>query len=138
MKREYIAAAAFGIVFLYAYSKGVFSKGRGREVTAAAATDGSTPNLSNAQYINKATAIHNSLSQTYFQGFGGDLWTILNDLDNLKDADLIAVSNEYARLYPNDPYPTLYSLIESVTAFYFSETYTLKYKILERLKKLGL
>jgi hypothetical protein len=138
IKREYIALGAFAAVLLYAYSQGVFSKEKGQQLNpVTTVTDGSVPTLDEAQYKNKATNAHDSL-QSYFQGYGGDLWTICNDLNALKDADLIETANAYAKLYPNDDNKTLYSLIQSVTAFYFSSTYTLKYELLERMKKLGL
>ena len=135
--KEYTAIGVLVVVLVVAYSQGLFSKDRGKNVNPnTAAQDGSTPTLSNNQYDNKATTVHTSL-QGYLQGFGGDLWTILADLDALNDSDLIQVANAYSRLYPNDEYPTLYSIIQSTTAFYFSETYTLKYEVLARLKKLG-
>ena len=136
--KEYIGIGVLLVLLIYAYQKGLFSPDRGRKIDPNAnAKDGSSPSLDQQKYENKAVSIHTSL-QSYFMGIWGDLSTILKDLDGLTDADLIQTANAYASLYPNDDYPTLYSIINATTTNYFSDTYTLKYKVLERLKNLGL
>jgi len=137
--REYIAIGVVAVVLLIAYKQGIFSKQAGQYVppSVAGATDGSTPTLSPNQYENKATSIRTSLG-TVGSGITGPLGVIVQDLDETSDADLIGIANAYAKKYPNDEYPTLYSIIDGTTSNYFSNTYTLKYKVLERLKKLGL
>lgn len=136
--KEYTALGVLAVVLLIAYQKGLFSRDKGNVIdTSKGVKDGSTQTIENAEAKNKAVAIHTSL-QGYFTGFWGDLYTILADLDKLNDADLIAVANQYAALYPNDDYPTLYAIINGTTANYLSSTYTLKYKILQRLKDIGL
>lgn len=133
-----IAGAVLILVFFIALKKGVFSADKGRDIDPdKGAQDGSTPTKDQAYYINKAISIHESLS-SYGQGLSGELYNIIQDLENLNDADLIEVANAYASKYPNDEYKTLYALISSTTTFYFSSTYTLKYELLDRLKKLGL
>ena len=135
-----IALGIVGVLLIYAYSQGLFSKDRGRVVnptTPGTVTDNSVPTLQASQYTNKATNIHTSLTQ-YFQGLWGDMYTILADLQAMPDADLIQTANEYARLYHNEDAPTLYAAINGVSTWYGSSTYTLKYDVLERLKKLGL
>lgn len=138
MDRNTIAAGIFIVVLFIALQKGVFSKDKGKQLdTARTVTDGSQPSLQPEQYTNKATSIHNSL-QSNLQGFGGELESIVDDLQALKDADLIETANAYARLYPNDEYKTLHNVIQGTTAFYFNDVYTKKYELLARMKKLGL
>ena len=135
-----IAIGVFGAVLLYAISRGFLKRDKGQVVDSSnAAKDGSAPSLSTEQYKNKAINIRNSLADTSGQAlFGNEYYNIITDLLQESDSDLIEIANAYARLYPTQDYPTLYGLLQSVYTWAGGTTYALKYKLLERMKNLGL
>ena len=133
----------FGLVGLaallyFAYSKGVFSPEKGRQINPEnTVTDNSTATLSQNQYTNKATSIYNTVTTTA-SGLGGGFGQVLEELNGMNQTDLIGVANEYAKKYPNSEFKTLYSLINAEYTWAWSSTYYLKYEVLEKLSKLGL
>ena len=127
-------------LLLFAYSKGFFSKNKGSIVSEQTAPDRSSVTKTPAQLDNLATSFYTEIANAWYGSnffFGTGLGSLLDQANNFNDADLIALSNTYARKYPNADYKTLKDLLLSVTLDPFEEG-AKRYRLTGRLTTLGL
>jgi len=133
---EIIIIIGVAAIILYAYQQGAFSgPEKGYTTAQANVTDGSIQTVDDNTAKNRARAFRNSMldnstSSTTFK-------EAVDSLQSLSDADLIAVSNAYNKLFVNEEYNTLRSvLVQEYAIWYTSQV--LKTKLLERFSKLGI
>jgi hypothetical protein len=129
-----IIAAA--VLFAYAYSQGVFAgPEKGYQTSQGNVTDGSTPTVDDNTAKNRARAFRNAMldnsvsTEIFKEG--------VNSLLSLSDADLIAVSNAYNKMFVNEEYNTLRSVLVQEWVIY-TTTSALKKQLLERFTKIGI
>jgi len=123
-------------IILYAYQQGAFSgPEKGYETQQANVTDGSTPTIDDNTAKNRARAFRNSLLDNNLSYV--TFKDAVDSLQSLSDADLIAVSNAYNKLFVNEEYNTLRSVVVQEYAIW-NASQVLKADLLKRFSKLGI
>ena len=126
-----------GAVVLYIlYKQGTFKTDKGYETDVNTnVTDNSTVKIDDNTAKNRARSFRNNMLDN---STDGNIFTdACNSLMALSDADLIAVSNAYNKMYVNEDYNTLRSvLVQEWTIWGTSQT--AKQQLLDRFSKIGI
>ena len=133
-----VLVLALGIFFYFAIKKGLFNTNKSEAIDpTTGAQDGSNTTLSNAQITNRAKSVHDAFVNHYLFWDSDPAKQDLIILNNLRDADLIAVANKFSELYAGETENTLKALLQAETIGW-GEVAAMRDTLVDRLNILNL